>query len=384
MNTEITTSDRGSKKLHQEVERVIRKFGKVILKEEISLDVNESKDEHPKKEIRLKEYDVTDDEISFHLIDTIIENCLYEHKDSPLVTAKTGTDSRPFTYPMDASTPSVPSTPVVTSTANFSSSSSSRNKQTTPILSPDSRRVSAAFQSPAIYNKDEDQSNVIHQFIKLSSTKTLSVPNAILQACVSSTFFGASYLASSPSSRSYISRSASHSSHLTSRSFSYSHPHSQSTTTPSAAQSYQHNDISSLPLPLLLSNLLTNLHLDLKASLQSHLVFSGSVSRVPGVKARLLQDTRRLVPKKDMYGSTSPLYISGTESLGAWTGASIYLEALSWYFVNEGVNLDSHHHRHQQSTVSVSLKTKLPGEITKEAYLAHGFHKINIPYGLVV
>lgn len=414
LSSKVLSTDRGAKMLYNEVKKVVLEKGIIITQEVIVSESSDSKasdtkkDEQAsdakrddqssdtknddlgpkKKRIRIRKRKVSESEITFNMIESIIKECLYEHKDSPLVTARTD-NSRPYTYsgPFFASAP---------------------KSQDSPNFLESSRRSSSQFQQEsdaASDSKAQEEQTVVHQYIKLSATKTLAVPNLPLRSCVSSTFLGISSVPASstkPSLNKHKRRSSSYS--------QFSTTLSGVDAASGSSPSFDHrHDSSSLPLPTLISKLLTSLELDLRALLQSHLVFCGSPSRIPGLQAKLLQDVRRIVPRIDRYGTTSPLYISGTQSLGAWTGASVYLEALSWYFVNEGVD-GADTYRAQQDgnyvqsqnpdlvgdggngldplgqTVpnAAGARTKLPGEITKEAYLTFGFYRLNVPYGVVV
>lgn len=428
LSNKVYSTNRGAKQLHNEVKKVIMEHGKIIKQDIIeNTSTKESKDsqnkntteenipstatsEPKKKRIRVTKRKVLESEVTFSMTESIIKECLYEYKDSPLVNARR-TANRPYTFSgqVFGNTTSNAQGPISpTATTTFFAPSSSRTS--VPHLPSTASSEAKASQ---------DEKNTVHQYIKISQTETLAIPNGVLQSTVSSTFFGSPIYSSTLHSKSKHDRTSS------SYSFSQVSVSGPGSTISTGENDYnmgnsntggggssssnakthlsheQLYDSSSLPLPTVISTLLTSLEVDLKAPLQSHLIFCGSSAQIPGLQARLLQDVRKLVPKNDKYGATSPLYIAGTKSLGAWTGASVYLEALSWYFVSEGMNNSynhHHHHRHDQSQAqdqnemegthtsggSVNSKTKLPGEITREAYLTFGFYRLNVPYGVVI
>lgn len=74
-------------------------------------------------------------------------------------------------------------------------------------------------------------------------------------------------------------------------------------------------DDSEEPLIPLLNNIILNLAIDLRQSLANRIIFTGHLSKVPGLKTRILQELRQ--ENKD-------LTFKSIVSLGSWSGASLY------------------------------------------------------------
>lgn len=463
--------------LHKNVKSILKKYATVI-------DISESKNQNPQQqqqqqsneEQKNQRKDVDPSLISFNTIESIIKSCLYEHHDIPLVSSSntpirptfgSSSSSRNATTTTSSGAESnnsprpvmmVPASMRATTTSSSSASSSSPSSSS-----------SQAHQSPHSIHSQNKVNVIVEQFIKVSPTQVLAIPNAILQSSVSSTFLGTRTIFG-PNQRKQNQQQQQHGSHSvisiastsptssrrTSNSYHFhtpSRPQSNSgsgsgsgsvpiiPSTPTASSSITaasnfssysstkySSDINSTDIPRLVSSTLSSLGLDIRGAVQSHIFFTGKASKIPGLQSKLLQDLRRHIAKTDQ-GATSPLYIAGTPSLGSWTGASVYLASLSWFFAqdensnsNLNLNLNSgsgsgNHHRRRSSVAnhssfinndspalasasstglsgsigsssfsqsSVSNKSKLPGEINRDLYLLYGYHKLNPPFGLVV
>lgn len=338
--------------------------------------------------------------MDFNAVENIVTSCLYEHHDIPIVGKRSGkrtsfppsmqmsSSSKSLSRNMiqqDRSSPSpqpnaspimvVPKSMRTTATAE----SSGYYQPVSPDLNKSSDSHKPFFMSPLHHQKQEaDDTPEILQFFKINPHTVISISNTLLQHTVAATFLNKGGIYDDYDYYDQGNKNSSLSPSTVSMPFS----RRDSTTTTSALSNvstpsrYQptfdsrktnvneDDDDNELDIPRLLTSVIKSLNYDVKGSAQSHIIFEGGASNIPGLKAKILQDVRKLVAKLD-HSVTSPLYIAGTESLGAWVGMSLYLSSLAWFLAQ-----DSH--------------TKLPGEMTREGYLTYGYDRLNPPYGIVL
>lgn len=135
----------------------------------------------------------------------------------------------------------------------------------------------------------------------------------------------------------------------------------QSAVTSTLLSSSPNPDDNELSIPLLISNVIEHLSHDVRGTTQSTIVFVGSATRIPGLQSKILSELRRILRKKDITSASS---VMAAKSLGAWTGASLYMASLSWYFAQDD-------------------RIVLPGEMSRERYTVLGYDKLTPPFGLI-
>lgn len=152
--------------------------------------------------------------------------------------------------------------------------------------------------------------------LELTSDKFIEIPNNLLQKAVSTTFFG-------------VNEGG--------------------------------NDDDEQDLARLVSDVIFNLSMDVRGATQSTIVFVGGASAIPGLQSKVLQEIRRLLRKKDIAAASS---VMAARSMGSWTGASLYLSSLGWYFAQDE-------------------RIRLPGEISRDRYNSLGYHRTTTPFGMI-
>lgn len=139
------------------------------------------------------------------------------------------------------------------------------------------------------------------------------------------------------------------------------HPDPSSTSDPAGSASGSADD-DETDLPTLLSTVLSSLSMDIRGAAQSCIVFSGlAAAAIPGLPSQLLQATRQHIRKRDIAAASS---VMAASSGGAWTGASLYMSSLAWYFAQDE-------------------RIRLPGELSRERYATVGYEKSTAPFGVV-
>lgn len=121
------------------------------------------------------------------------------------------------------------------------------------------------------------------------------------------------------------------------------------------------NDDDEQDLARLVSDVIFNLSMDVRGATQSTIVFVGGASAIPGLQSKVLQEIRRLLRKKDIAAASS---VMAVRSMGAWTGASLYLSSLGWYFAQDE-------------------RIRLPGELSRDRYMSLGYHRTTTPFGVI-
>ncbi|KAK9378099.1 uncharacterized protein V2V93DRAFT_389169 [Kockiozyma suomiensis] len=111
------------------------------------------------------------------------------------------------------------------------------------------------------------------------------------------------------------------------------------------------DDIEHQTLHSLIISSLQKLNNDARALLQHRIIFAGACSSIPGLKLSLMEEVQRAFPDA-----------RAIVSLGAWSGASLYLSREREYFFSlRGAG------RRSGSTSSTSFR--IPGEIDREKFL---------------
>ncbi|KAK9374847.1 actin-domain-containing protein [Lipomyces chichibuensis] len=109
------------------------------------------------------------------------------------------------------------------------------------------------------------------------------------------------------------------------------------------------DDIDCFPIPDLIVSCLSGLGVDTRASMLSRIVFVGGCSNIPGLKLRILEEVRNCLVYDANSGHSIELQknfrpwtigdrsrIKGITSLGAWSGASLYISRERDYLLNGG------------------------------------------------
>ncbi|KAK9236908.1 hypothetical protein V1525DRAFT_378498 [Lipomyces kononenkoae] len=108
------------------------------------------------------------------------------------------------------------------------------------------------------------------------------------------------------------------------------------------------DDIECFPIPDLVASCLSRLGIDTRASMLSRIVFVGGCSNIPGLKLRLLEEVRNCLvssssgkdvePPKNFrpWTITDRSRIKAITSLGAWSGASLYVSREREYLLSGG------------------------------------------------
>ncbi|KAJ8101379.1 actin-domain-containing protein [Lipomyces tetrasporus] len=100
------------------------------------------------------------------------------------------------------------------------------------------------------------------------------------------------------------------------------------------------DDIDDFPIHDLIVSCLSGLGIDTRASMLSRIIFVGGCSNIPGLTLRILEEVRNCLAPDSAGGDSTDLYlqknfrpwtigdrsrIKAITSLGAWTGASLYI-----------------------------------------------------------
>lgn len=121
------------------------------------------------------------------------------------------------------------------------------------------------------------------------------------------------------------------------------------------------DDDEQLDLATMISRVIFSLSMDVRGATQSTLIFVGAASRIPGLVSTVLQNARRLLRKRDIAAASS---VMAAHSMGSWTGASLYMSSLAWYFAQDE-------------------RIRLPGELSRDRYATVGYQKSTAPFGVI-
>lgn len=121
------------------------------------------------------------------------------------------------------------------------------------------------------------------------------------------------------------------------------------------------NDDDELDLASMIFKVICSLSMDVRGATQSTIVFVGGASQIPGLVSKVLQDTRSLLRKRDIAAASS---VMAAKSMGSWTGASLYMSSLAWYFAQDE-------------------RIRLPGELSRERYASAGYERSTVPFGVI-
>lgn len=121
------------------------------------------------------------------------------------------------------------------------------------------------------------------------------------------------------------------------------------------------DDDDELDLATMISRVICSLSMDVRGSTQSTIIFVGGASTIPGLQSKVLQDTRSLLRKRDIAAASS---VMAAKSMGSWTGASLYMSSLAWFFAQDE-------------------RIRLPGELSRERFNSIGYEKSTAPFGVI-
>ncbi|KAK9385662.1 hypothetical protein V1515DRAFT_607494 [Lipomyces mesembrius] len=109
------------------------------------------------------------------------------------------------------------------------------------------------------------------------------------------------------------------------------------------------DDIDCFPIPDLIVSCLSGLGIDTRASMLSRIIFVGGCSNIPGLKLRILDEVRNCLVYDSNSGHSIELQknfrpwtigdrsrIKSITSLGAWSGASLYISRERDYLLSGG------------------------------------------------
>lgn len=123
------------------------------------------------------------------------------------------------------------------------------------------------------------------------------------------------------------------------------------------------DDDDELDLPRMISQVILSLSMDIRGASQSTIIFVGSAATgTPGLPSKVLQETRARLRKRDTGPAASS--VMAARSMGSWTGASLYMSSLAWYFAQDE-------------------RIRLPGELSRERFASVGYVRSTVPFGVV-
>ncbi|KAK9477086.1 actin-domain-containing protein [Lipomyces japonicus] len=149
------------------------------------------------------------------------------------------------------------------------------------------------------------------------------------------------------------------------------------------------DDNDTFPIPDLIISILSKVGIDVRSSLMPRIIFTGGCSNIPGLKLRIVNEVRDILtgasPSLEKQKNFSPWLIrerssiKAIQSLGAWSGASLYIQQERDYMINGNGNA----RRVRVETTGgvshiASSSFRIPGEIEREKFLLDSNYATNI------